>query len=503
MKGNTDPKYVQKLNTIMYKNSVRLLKLINQLLDFRKAESGNINLIVQYGDLVSFVREIFNSFEEIATKKNIKFKYNTKKQFLDAWFDNDKIEKILYNLLSNAFKFTPSGKKIILSVGKSIINHKTHAVIKVTDSGMGIPEDELESIFERFYQAKKENNSIHIGSGLGLAYTKHLVEIHKGTITIESNINKGTVCTITIPISKSDYSNDSILELSPNKYDFSFIKNEVKDIKENILTLQNTETEIKHPENTPTLLIVEDNKDLQEYLINYFSNYYHILSAENGLKGLEITQSKIPDIIISDLMMPIMDGIEMCKKIKSDLNTSHIPVIILTAKAGIENEKEGLETGADDFILKPFNVEVLKLRIENILKTKQVWVQKFKTTSNTETWKELSNKLDQEFLEKSLSIINKNIDNPDFSVEKFSLDIGISRSTLFKKIKSITGLSTSELIRTNRLKKAASLIKSGKYSITEVIFMVGFSDPKYFRTCFKKQYNQTPTEFLNSFKNKL
>ena len=200
-------------------------------------------------------------------------------------------------------------------------------------------------------------------------------------------------------------------------------------------------------------------------------------------------------------MMPKMNGIEMCKKIKSDLSTSHIPVIILTAKAGIENEKEGLETGADEFVLKPFNVEILKLRVENILKTKQVWIEKFKTKSSSASWKELSNKLDQDFLEKSLKIIKKNLDNPDFSVEKFSLEIGISRSSLFNKLKSITGQSTSEFIRTIRLKKAVNLMKSGKYSITEVIFMVGFSDPKYFRTCFKKLFDKTPSEYLSSFKN--
>ena len=500
MKGNTDKKYVEKLNSIMYKNSVRLLKLINQLLDFRKAESGSVNLIVTNGNLVSFVGEIFNAFEEISKEKKIKFNYKPQEKVIDSWFDNDKIEKILYNLLSNAFKFTPNGKNINLVIEKTKINNKESVIIKVIDEGSGIPNEELQSIFERFYQAKKENNSIHIGSGLGLAYTKHLVEIHKGSIDIESEVNQGTICTIILPISKSSYSEDAIIELLPNQYNFSFTKKEIKDIKESILTLQDNGNKIKHPDNTPTILIVEDNKDLQEYLSNYFSNYYNVLSAINGEEGLKLALERLPDIIISDLMMPKMNGIEMCKKIKTDLSTSHIPVIILTAKAGIENEKEGLETGADEFVLKPFNVEVLKLRVENILKTKQLWIEKFKTKPTSASWKELSSKLDQDFLEKSLKIIKKNLDNPDFSVEKFSLDIGMSRSALFNKIKSITGQSTSEFIRTIRLKKAANLIKSGKYSITEVIFMVGFSDPKYFRTCFKKQFNQTPSEYLIDFK---
>ncbi|RXP44540.1 response regulator [Lutibacter sp. HS1-25] len=500
MRGNTNPEYLHKLNSIMYKNSVRLLKLINQLLDFRKAESGSINLIVQNGDLVSFVKEIYFAFEEISTEKSIKFEFISKKNSIDAWFDNDKIEKILYNLLSNAFKFTPPNKTISISIEEVFINNKKQALIKVTDEGIGIPKDELESIFERFYQTKKENSSIHIGSGLGLAYTKHLVEIHKGNITIESDEDKGTTCSIIIPILKSDYIDDSIIELLPKQYDFSFTKKEVIDIKENILTLQKENKTIEHPSKTPTILIVEDNKDLQEYLFNYFGNYFNVIAANNGIEGLEYTIKNMPDIIISDLMMPKMNGIEMCKKIKTDLNTSHIPVIILTAKAGIENEKEGLETGADEFILKPFNVEVLKLRVDNILRTKRLWAQKFNTESSSESWKELSSKLDQDFLEKSLKIIKKNIDNPDFSVEQFSLDIGISRSSLFNKIKSITGQSTSQFIRSIRLKKAAKLMKSGKYSITEIIFMVGFSDPKYFRTCFRKQFNQTPSDYLKEFK---
>jgi len=502
MKGNVKEKDLKSLNTIMYKNANRLLKLINQLLDFRKAESGNLNLIIQQSELNIFIKDIYEAFKEIALEKNIQFLFKESTSELNAWFDNDKIEKILYNLLSNAFKFTPNGKSITIVVEKEIIKNEAYATIKVIDSGIGIPKEEIESIFERFYQTRKSHNPINEGSGLGLAYIKSLVEVHKGFITIESELDKGTICTISIPISKNTYSEDAIIESEPQKYDFKYTKIGVEVIKENILTIQNKKQEQAHSPETPTLLIVEDNKDLQEYLYNYFIEYYHVLAAKNGVEGLELATKHVPDIIISDLMMPLMNGIEMCEKIKTDLSTSHIPVIILTAKAGIENEREGLETGADEFVLKPFNIEVLKLRIENILRTKQLWIEKFRTKPTSSSWKELSNKLDQDFIEKSLKIIRKNIDNSDFSVEKFSLEIGISRSTLFNKIKSITGQSTSEFIRTIRLKKAADLLKSGKHSITEVIFMVGFSDPKYFRTCFKKHYNKTPSEYLNEFKKK-
>jgi signal transduction histidine kinase/ligand-binding sensor domain-containing protein/DNA-binding response OmpR family regulator len=501
MNGRADTKDIPKLNSIMYKNSNRLLKLINQLLDFRKAESGNLNLIVQNDELISFVGEVFAAFEDIALEKDIKFLFLSPKKELDAWFDNDKIEKILYNLLSNAFKFTPKGKGITVSLEKETINSEDYAIIKVIDFGIGIPKDELISIFDRFYQTRKENNAINEGSGLGLAYIKHLVEIHKGEINIQSEFHKGTTCTVTIPISKTAYSNNSIIELQPQKYDFKYTKIGVDVIKENQLIPKKTIKSAKeHSKETPLLLIVEDNRELQDYLVTFFSYDYRILTANNGKEGLEQAIKNIPSVIISDLMMPEMNGIEMCKKLKTDINTSHIPILILTAKAGLENEKEGLETGADEFILKPFNIEVLKLRLDNILRTKEQWIQKFRTNSSSKSWKELSNKLDQKFIEKSINIIKKNLDNTEFSVEKFALEIGMSRSALFLKLKSITGQSTSEFIRTIRLNKAAKLIESGKYSITEVIYMVGFSDPKYFRTCFKKHFECTPSSYFSNFK---
>jgi len=502
MSGKSTPAELKKLNSIMHKNATRLLKLINQLLDFRKVESGNLNLIVQKEDIVSFVEEVYAAFEEIAIQKEIKFVFTKGKKEIDAWFDADKVEKILYNLLSNAFKFTPSGNGIEIHIQEELIDAEVYVVITVADEGRGIAKEELESVFERFYQVKKEDSTIHIGTGLGLAYTRKLIEIHKGKIEIDSELNKGTKCSVYIPISKSKYVDAAVIEMQPQKFNFKYTKNEVEEIKVSYLESKEISEPIVYDKNTPTVLIVEDNKELRSYLLHYFSRFYKVLKAENGKEGLRIAQEKSPNIIISDLMMPVMGGIEMCTKIKTNINTSHIPVIILTAKAGLENEKEGLETGADEFVLKPFNSEILKLRVENLLRTKQVWIEKFKANTTTESWEHLENKLDQEFLEKSIDIVKKNMDNSSFTVEVFCLDIGLSRSALFKKIKSITGQSTTEFIRDIRIKKGAELLKAGKYSITEVIFMIGFSDPKYFRTCFKKQYNQTPSEFINSFRDK-
>ena len=375
--------------------------------------------------------------------------------------------------------------------------NKDYAIIKVIDYGIGIPEEELNSVFERFYQTRNKNISAQEGSGLGLAYIKHLVKIHNGEINIKSKLHKGTTCTVTIPISKTAYLKSSIIELQPQKYNFNYSTTGVNVLKESqLLRGKLVENITEHSTETPLILIVEDNRELRDYMVDFLSNDFRVLTANNGKEGLDLAIKNIPNIIICDLMMPIMDGIEMCKTLKTDVNTSHIPVIILTAKSGIENEKEGLETGADEYLLKPFDVDLLKLRLNNILRTKQQWIQKFKTNSSSKPWKELSNKLDQKFIEKSIEIVKKNLDNANFSVEQFALEIGMSRSALFLKLKSVTGQSSSEFIRTIRINNAAKLIRSMKYSISEIIYMVGFSDPKYFRTCFKKQFGMRPSEYL-------
>ena len=493
IRGNVNIKDMPKLNSIMYKNSNRLLKLINQLLDFRKAESGNLSLMVQNDDLAYFVREVFTVFEEVALEKEIKFLFLSENKEINAWFDSDKVEKILYNLFSNAFKFTPRGKTIKVIVE---VENKDHAIIKVIDYGIGIPEEELNSVFERFYQIRNKNISTQEGSGLGLAYINHLVKIHKGEINIKSELHKGTTCTVTLPISKAAYLKNSIIELQPQKYNFNYSTTGVSVLKESqSLRGKLAENITEHSTETPLILIVEDNRELKDYMVNFLSNEFRVLTANNGKEGLDLAIKNTPDVIISDLMMPVMDGVEMCKIIKTDINTSHIPVIILTAKSGIENEKEGLETGADEYLLKPFDIDILKLRLNNILRTKQQWIQKFKTSSTSKPWKELSNKLDQKFIKKSIEIVKKNLDNANFSVEQFALDIGMSRSSLFLKLKSVTGQSSSEFIRTIRLNNAAELINSEKYSISEIIYMVGFSDPKYFRTCFKKQFGILPSRY--------
>jgi len=373
----------------------------------------------------------------------------------------------------------------------------------VIDFGIGISKTDLSSVYDRFYQTKLDSTIDKLGTGLGLAYVKHLIEIHKGTISIDSELHEGTTCKIVFPIDKAAFESSSVLDHNPQRYDFNYTKIGVEVIQENMVPNFLKLQPPIYSDKTPSILIVEDNLELLEYLKTFLEPSFKVHTAVNGLIGLEFAKTQQPDIIISDLMMPVMDGLELCRILKTAIETSHIPVIILTARAGLENEKIGLETGADEFVLKPFNIEVLKLRVENILRTKAQWMKKFSTSSSSPPWKELSNKIDQNFLQKAMDIIKKNMDNAEFSVEKFALEIGMSRTALFNKIKSITGQSTSEFIRMIRLKHAVKLLKSGEYSITEIVYLSGFMDPKYFRTCFKRQYEKTPSAFLKDYKNGL
>ena len=499
MANKHDVDYLNKLHEIMYKNSRRLLTLTNQLLDFRAIESNKVDVKVEQRDLVFFLNEIHNVFEQLSQDKKTVFLFTPAQNSIDAWFDNDKIEKIVYNLLSNAFKFTPPGKKIEMSVTIEKTNEKKFAIIKIEDQGIGIPNDALKNIFDTFFRLDENSKTEQQGSGLGLAYSKKLIKLHNGSIKVQSKVGNGTSFIVKFPILKSDYK-DVEIEKNVTKHPFIFTKNAVKEVQESSFETTLYSKPIEHKSDVPTILLVEDNKDLREYLSNYFKNLYKLIIAENGKKGLETAMKNTPDLIISDLMMPEMNGIEMCKTLKNDIHTSHIPIIILTAKFGFDNEKQGLESGADTFVTKPFHIDLLALRVKNILQTRQLWSEKYKTNISNENWKGLTNKLDQQFLKKAQDIIEKNIDNTEYNVEKFTLEIGMSRTALHKKLKSITTQSTSEFIRVIRIKKAAILLTSNDSKIGEVAYMVGFTDPKYFRSCFKKQFGKTPTDFLKTLK---
>ncbi len=473
----------------MLKNANRLLRLVNQLMDLRKVESGSMKLNIAKNDLVEFVSDIKSNFDGLAEQKQIDFTLIKETNELICWFDADKIDKILFNLLSNAFKHTPEHGEILINISRTIINSESFAQIKVKDTGKGIPKDQLDKIFERFYQSSNNKGNI-VGSGVGLSLTNNLVEIHKGTITADSEIGKGACFTLLLPLNENSYSeadkesNETIL-----KGNFSLTKPELEGNIENGTTkTQNTLS------NNANILIVEDHHDLRKYIADELSDSYGILEAENGKIGLEIAINKLPDLIISDVMMPEMDGLELCEKIKSNLLTNHIPIILLTAKTSIEQRIEGIEQGADSYIPKPFHPEHLRTRAKKLIELREMLKAKFSDELNSVKPESIS--IEDKFLKKFTDIVHENLAETDLNIEWLSKQMTMSRGHLHRKLKLLTDKSPSEFVRIIKLNKSLSLLKNGEYNISEVSYMVGFNSPSYFTNCFKEQFKMSPTEFV-------
>lgn len=488
--GINDINIRQQLN-IIDANTQRLLRLVNQLLDFRKAESGSFKLNVARGDLLKFIREIKLSFEGLASKNNIDFQLKTHSKNLEAWFDRDQFEKIIYNLLHNAFKNTPEGGKIFIEV----VEEENEIQILVTDNGKGIKAEDLEHVFERFYSGKDQENTN--GTGIGLALTKSLVELHGGKIFIESEENQFTKFSVNIPKGADHF----------NKRDFAIDVNDSEQIAQYTL-LNNIEEETKPTEKEignefqHSILIVEDNHEVRNYTISVFNKEYRIIEAENGREGLQKAQEEQPDIIISDVMMPVMDGINLCKELKKNIKTSHIPVILLTARTPLIFKFEGLETGADDYITKPFDPKILQIKVRNFIKLQESIRNSFtdNQTLKIEPSRVTLTSTDEKFIKGALESIEKNMDNTEYSVEDLASDVCMSRMQLYRKIKALTGQSANEFIRTIRLKRAAQLLEQNQLTIAEVTYQVGFSDLKYFRACFKKQFGVNPSNYSSKLK---
>lgn len=491
-----------KLLKMVQRNSNRLQSLINQLLDFRKMESGVLTLKLTKADIVSFIYEVFRAFEEIAGSNQINYRFSCQETAIECLFDSDKIEKILYNLLSNAFKFTPEKGTIILSLTRRTKKKKglkkrtsEFLYIEVTDTGIGIKPEEQSRVFESFYQSDDNKRGKTIGTGIGLAYTYNLVKMHHGRIKLTSQPEQGTKFSIILPLEEDVYENNIIYEndmLSKSDY----LQAEIKGLKASLTQTNIVIAEREKKQGKNTLLLVEDNLELLYYMDNELATEYNIITAPNGLVGIELSKEHVPDLIISDLMMPEMDGIEMCKILKTELETCHIPIIILTARIGIEAEKEGLETGADEYIVKPFQIELLQLRIKNLLQTKSKLYNQFAIKSDAIVFKNANDTKNQELLDIVTKVIIQNLDNNYFDVDELSKAIGMSRSALYKRIKLITDMSTTEFVRFVKLNEATNLFKQNRYTIEQVTYMVGFSDPKYFRNCFKSVYGKTPSEYI-------
>ncbi|AZQ61318.1 hybrid sensor histidine kinase/response regulator [Flammeovirga pectinis] len=498
-----DPKKLTML-TRMKNNSDRLGRLVNQVLDLRKIEQGGETLNTHQYDIVQFVKSIQDHFEEASLKRGLQVKFTAPFDHYIQEIDVTKMEKVIYNLYSNAIKFTPDDGKIETSIGLTdqdySENVQDHLFIKVANTGQGIPKEYLTKIFDRFVNVQLPNYNGQKGTGIGLALVRDYVKLHNGQVTVESTENEWTTFTIFLPIQELKFINKNEIEdhvvVSEVEID-SIITSQPE---ENNYIEEEQEDEITIEDSRPTLLIVEDDVDMQAFLVELFEDEYHILRANNGADGWKLAKSKLPTIIISDWMMPKMNGAKMTEKIKSDLRTSHIPTILLTAKSGIDSKMEGIEMGADEYIEKPFNVDYLKLRVRKLIEQRTMLRENVKKEAIIKPNEVTINSIDENFLTEVIDIIEKKIDNHEFTVKELCEEVGLSHSNLLKKIKSLTGQTVNEFIREYRLKRAAQLLRDSTYNISDVMYMVGFNHPSYFTKMFKEMFKATPKEYRNKHK---
>jgi signal transduction histidine kinase/ligand-binding sensor domain-containing protein/DNA-binding response OmpR family regulator len=498
-----DPKTVETLKLIN-RNAQRLLHLINQLMYFRRVETGKITIRVEKTDVESFVSEIFYSFTDLAHHQHIDYLLQIEKAPAIVVFDKEKMENILYNLLSNAFKFTKPHGKIELRLWYDCNyegqEQECFCNISVADNGIGIDKADQDLIFDRFYQVENPGTSQIRGSGIGLSLTKELVEALRGNIRIESELGKGATFLLRIPCSMSHFAPDEFSAVSETSD--NLIEAQVSLLKEDILRVETSldESPLEFKDRSkPLILIVEDNFDLRNFLTLSFSEDYRVVDAGNGKEGCDLAARHTPDLIISDIMMPVMDGIEFCSRIKSNIQTSHIPVILLTAKALTENWVEGLEIGADDYVPKPFNLTVLLARVKNLIENRKRLVKLFSKDLFPDVERVTSSTLDEEFLRKTYDILEKYYKQPEFSIEDFAREMCISKSLLYKKLKSLTGMSISDYVNSFKIKKSLALLAEGRLNIADIAFKVGFNDPKYFSRVFRKFIGMTPTGYSGDF----
>ena len=482
----------------MLRNSKRLLQLINQLLDFRKIETCSMEVSVSEINLESLISEVIYAFEPYADLHKQTISLSCPNHSIAIWADVEMLEKIFFNLLSNAIKFTPDGGTIQVKIenyGSSENFMNGYAEIRVSDNGIGISEQNKEAIFNSFFQEMNSFEHHTTGSGIGLALVKELVGMHHGKIWVESQKNHGSCFIVQLGIGKDHFSKEQLHHSQDsNKINQHLQKQIAEDFE-----LQNTNVSIdetkKHLKNLPTILIIEDNIDMQLFVAGLLEHKYNIILANNGKKGFDLCTEKIPDIVISDIIMPEMDGLVLCHALKSDIRTSHIPIIMLTAKSSDEDKLTGLKAGADAYLLKPFNAQDLEMRLQNILfhraKLREYFNREVLVKSNMET--PISR--DSEFIKQLIDCVNRNLADPEFNILKFASELSIGRNVLFKKTKELSGLTPNDFILLMRLNKAAVLLINNTGNISEIAYSVGFTDPFYFSRCFKKQYGQTPSEY--------
>lgn len=482
--------------SIIRKNSLRLLRLINEILDLRKLDTKNMKVSCVKSDIVLFINNICNAFNASARKKGVELVFWSEKPNYQTWFDPGKIEIIFYNLISNALRYTYSSGKI--SIITNVDENGNKLVFCVKDTGMGIDKARISKIFNRFYQAEQNSSMEYYGTGIGLSLTKEIVELLNGEINISSELGKGTCFRIKLPIINNIddhelekyvfYNNGS----SQSQYKFS---TQFIDENEDNTSVEN-EIDIEHAGgNKHIVLLVEDDAELRYYISSCLNKSYDIYQAENGKEGFEIAKEVQPSIIISDIMMPVMDGIEFCKIIKEDVETSHIPVILLTARTTFESQLESFETGADAFIPKPFNKRYLQTRVKALIESRIKLRNSFHDKLTLEPKEITVTSVDEVFISNAKKIVEDNIDNSEFGVPELVQSLGISRSLIYRKFKQLTNCSTSEFIKIMRLKRACQLLNSKQYRVSEICYMVGFNDPHSFSKIFKKHYGVSPSKY--------
>jgi signal transduction histidine kinase/DNA-binding response OmpR family regulator/ligand-binding sensor domain-containing protein len=480
---------------IMRTNVVRLKRLIQQILVFRKSESGNLKVKIYHNDIIAFVKNICQSgFQPLITEKKINFSIDSEVDSFLAYFDPDKLDKVLYNLLSNAFKYTPRGGSI--SVKISFVNRSAGIVMRlsVADSGDGIAEEDLPHIFKRFYTGISSDPSQ--SHGIGLALTNELLQVHKGSIEVKSQLGEGSVFTIEIPVSKEAYSEEEFLE------DEETLQENLPE-NEDIIPSDNPvniEEELENSNKDFAILVVEDNTELRKLIAENFARKYEVLSAENGHQALEILRDHKIDLVISDITMPEMDGLTLCKKLKNDMTTSHIHVLMLTARNSTNDRIECYNAGADAYIAKPFELRVLIARVNNLIRTRKLKMESFQSNQEVNISSMEYGSIDEDFLKQAVEKVEARLADVSFDFDQFAIDMGSSKSTLHRKLKALTGLAPGEFIRNIRLKHASKMILNNVGNISEIAYAAGFNDPKYFARCFKSEFGLTPTEYQESKK---
>ncbi|GAC1586335.1 MAG: substrate-binding domain-containing protein [Chitinophagaceae bacterium] len=480
--------FVVKNNlALVHRNAIRLLRLINQLMDFRKIEESKMKLKASENDIASFVTEITSAFQDIARKKLISFNVTSLTRDLMIWFDVNMIDKVLFNLLSNAFKFTGDHGIINVTIDKD--TQRNMAIITVADSGVGMTQDEVEHAFDLFYQGHKSSFK---GTGLGLSLSKELITLHQGTISIKSEKWKGTTFEVSLPLGKSHLEPNEILSERPSLVaTYEDIKIYTTDIEP--ILVQNETSSVSKKENS--ILIIEDSDDLRTFLKRRLGDHYEIHEAENGATGIALAYDIVPDLIISDIILPGQTGLQITETLKQNIRTSHIPIILLTARGSIEEQIMGIKLSADAFIVKPFNLEYLEETIKNLLKNRALLREHYTSELPTEARSNSSNKIDRRFINEFTAIVENNLSNEDFSVEDICKEIGISRVQLYRKVKALIGYNVNDYILTVRLQKAKFLLVNEDLSVSEVAYKVGFSSQAYFSTVFKSKFSVTPSEY--------